>query len=171
MRRWALVILCGLWAVGGGARGEGSVGRSVQEASAGGAVSYDRLLRASGEPGNWLMHSGTYSAQRYSLLDQIDRGNVEHLRLKWVYQTDASNTVEASPLGADGVMFVTAPPSTVAALDAASGDLFWRYEHPLPESLALCCGELTAAWRFLATCSTSAPWTPTCWRWTARPGR
>jgi glucose dehydrogenase len=39
-------------------------------------VSSDRLVRAADEPQNWLMYSGTYSGQRYSLLRQVDATNV-----------------------------------------------------------------------------------------------
>ena len=42
-------------------------------------VPYERILDAASEPGNWLTYSGTYGAQRYSTLDQIDRGNVGRL--------------------------------------------------------------------------------------------
>ena len=45
-------------------------------------VSYERLLRASDEPQNWLTYSGTYFSQRYSLLRQITSANVKTLEQK-----------------------------------------------------------------------------------------
>src|SRR5439155_20981466 len=42
-------------------------------------VSYERLLRAAGEPQNWLTYSGTYASQRYSVLGQITPANVKNL--------------------------------------------------------------------------------------------
>ena len=44
----------------------------IQVASA--QVTYDRILHAENEPGNWLTYSGNYSGHRYSPLDQIHAG-------------------------------------------------------------------------------------------------
>ena len=44
-------------------------------------VTYDRILASADEPENWLTYNGTYSSQRYSQLDQIDRGNVDELEI------------------------------------------------------------------------------------------
>src|SRR5689334_12721229 len=49
-------------------------------------VTYDRLLNADREPGNWLMYSNTYNSWRYSRLSQIDTGNVGRLKVKWLFQ-------------------------------------------------------------------------------------
>ena len=49
-------------------------------------VSYERILNAASEPGSWLTYSGSYGAQRYSTLDQIDRDNVARLQPAWIYQ-------------------------------------------------------------------------------------
>ena len=37
-------------------------------------------------------------------------------------------------------MFITESPSNVTAVDAATGRAYWRYEHPLPDGIRLCCG-------------------------------
>ena len=103
-------------------------------------VSYDRLLNASEEPGNWLMYSGNFSSQRHSALDQVDVQNADRLRVKWVYQLADLGRAETTPLVVDGVMYVTESPSTVIALDARTGRTFWRYEHELPEDVNYCCG-------------------------------
>ena len=49
-------------------------------------VTPERLLNAEAEPQNWLMYSGNYKSQRYSRLDQIDRGNAADLQIQWVHQ-------------------------------------------------------------------------------------
>ena len=103
-------------------------------------VSSDRLLNADSEPQNWLMYSGNYKAQRYSALTQLDRRNVEDLEIAWVHQLSVLDRAETTPLVVDGVMFITEAPSTVIAVDAASGRPYWRYEHQLPEELITCCG-------------------------------
>ena len=103
-------------------------------------VSSDRLLNAESEPHNWLMYSGNYNAQRYSALTQLDRRNVSELEISWVHQLSVLDRAETTPLVVDGVMFITESPSTVIAVDAASGRPYWRYEHQLPEEIIICCG-------------------------------
>ena len=103
-------------------------------------VTPERLVNADAEPHNWLMYSGNYSAQRYSGLDQIHRHNVAALEVAWVHQLRVLDQAETTPLVVDGVMFITESPSTVIAVDAASGRPYWRYEHQLPDELIICCG-------------------------------
>ena len=54
-----------------------------------GQVTHQRLLKASDEPGNWLTYSGSYSGQRYSLLDRITPSNAGKLGLEWVFQAES----------------------------------------------------------------------------------
>ena len=103
-------------------------------------VTSERLLHSDDEPENWLMYSGHYSSQRYSHLDQVTVDNADRLRVKWVYQLQTLDRAETTPLVVDGIMYVTESPSTVIALDARTGRVFWRYEHELPEELTYCCG-------------------------------
>ncbi len=103
-------------------------------------VTYDRLLKAEAEPGNWLMYSGQYHSQRYSRLDQLNARNAGGLEIKWVYQLAAMDRAETTPLVVDGMMFVGESPNNVIALDARTGRPYWKYEHPLPDDLKICCG-------------------------------
>ncbi|MCY4600575.1 MAG: PQQ-dependent dehydrogenase, methanol/ethanol family [Acidobacteria bacterium] len=103
-------------------------------------VTWERLVNAVGEPHNWLMYSGTFDSKRFSRLDQIHRGNVGNLELKWAYQIPIIDRAETTPLVVDGVMFITEAPSNVVAVDAATGGRYWRYDHELPDDLRLCCG-------------------------------
>ena len=84
-------------------------------------VPYERILDAESEPENWLTYSGSYGAQRYSLLDQINRDNVDKLQPAWVYQTRSTQKFEVSPLVVDGVMYITEPPSDATAFDLRTG--------------------------------------------------
>ena len=45
-------------------------------------VTYERLLQAEQEPGNWLTYSGTYKSHRYSRLKEITRENTKNLEVK-----------------------------------------------------------------------------------------
>ena len=111
-----------------------------REAPAFAPVTAERLINAEDEPHNWLTYSGNYKAQRYTRLDQIDRRNVAGLQIAWVHQLAVLDRAETTPLVVDGVMYVTESPSTVIAVDAATGRPWWRYEHPLPDEVIICCG-------------------------------
>jgi alcohol dehydrogenase (cytochrome c) len=104
-------------------------------------VTYERLLKAREEPGNWLTYSGDYRSHHYSTLKEITAENVHGLRAKWIYQLHKQK-VESTPIVVDGVMYVTRPPSDVIALDAETGRALWTYEHRLPGRVYVCCGEV-----------------------------
>lgn len=110
--------------------------------SAAGQVTYERLVNAAKESGNWLTYSGTYRSWRYSSLDQITLQNASRLRVEWVYQMPTTLMVETTPLVVDGIMYLTEPPSNVVALDAASGRQYWRYRRELPKRINVCCGQV-----------------------------
>ena len=82
-------------------------------------VTYERLLKADQEPGNWLMYSGTYSGWRFSRLNQITTENVKNLRVKWLFQGRHIEKFETTPLVVDGIMYLTRPENAIYALDAA----------------------------------------------------
>ena len=105
-------------------------------------LTYERLLKADQDPGNWLTYSGNYRSWRYSPLTQMTRENARKLKLKWVYQMQTTHTVETTPLVADGVMYFTEPPSNVVAVDAATGRQFWRYRRVTPKKVNACCGQV-----------------------------
>ena len=87
------------------------------------------------EPGNWLSYRGTQDGWGFSPLGQIDTDNVAQLVPVWTLSTGVTGGHEAPPVVNDGVMFVTTPRNLVIAVDAATGDLLWRYVHALPENL------------------------------------
>ena len=75
-----------------------------------------------------MSHARTYDEKRFSPLDQINSENVSNLGLAWKFTTDTNRGHEASPIIIDGVMFTTSAWSVVYALDAASGELLWKYD-------------------------------------------
>src|SRR5690606_33372468 len=82
-------------------------------------------LRAPGK--DWLTYSGSYYGTRHSTLDQIDRSNVETLGLAWLHQFPQEPLIEATPLVRDGVMYISIPPCSVHALNAATGRTIWTW--------------------------------------------
>lgn len=93
-------------------------------------VSYERIVNADREPGNWLTYSRTYSGARYSPLKEINVTTMPDVKVKWVYQFPDS-TNEVSPLAVDGVLYVTGP-NFATALDAHTGRTLWTWKRPLP---------------------------------------
>src|ERR1700674_5594889 len=91
---------------------------------------------ANPEPENWLMTRGGYKGWSYSPLNQINTGNVKNLVPVWSVSTGVDSGHEAPPIVNNGVMFVATPYSQVLALDAASGELLWRYKRKLPAGFA-----------------------------------
>lgn len=66
----------------------------------------------------WRHYGGDAGGTRYAPLDQINKKNVQQLRVSWTFDTsDVSDgtqyptrsAFEASPLVVDGVMYVTTP--------------------------------------------------------------
>lgn len=105
-------------------------------------VSYQRLLNAEQEPGNWLTYSGSYRSHRHTRLDQITRENVARLQPTWIFQMKSLEKVETTPLAVDGIMYLTEPPNNVIALDTRTGRPFWKYVRRLPERINVCCGRV-----------------------------
>jgi alcohol dehydrogenase (cytochrome c) len=105
-------------------------------------VPYERIAAASTQPANWLTYSGTYEGHRYSPLKQIDRTNVSRLKPAWMYQTNDLNPFEGTPLVADGVMYISEPPSNAAALDLRTGRPLWTFRRTIPSDVRACCGQV-----------------------------
>jgi len=98
-----------------------------------------RLAAAAKEPASWLTYGRDYSNQRFSPLTQINAGTVKRLRPAWIYQSGVASTFQASPIVADGVMYVSLPFNHVVAIDATSGREMWRYTHKRRTD-KMCCG-------------------------------
>ncbi|MEO8051618.1 MAG: PQQ-dependent dehydrogenase, methanol/ethanol family [Acidobacteriota bacterium] len=94
-------------------------------------ITADRLLKP--EDSDWAMVRRTYDGWGYSPLAQITPQNVQRLEPAWVFSTGMTSGHEASPIVANGVMFVATPGSQVIALDAATGNFLWRYKRQIPE--------------------------------------
>lgn len=79
----------------------------------------------------WKVYGGSSQNIRYSTLDQINRKNVHQLELAWSYETgDAQpgSEMQCNPIMVDGVLYVTTPKLRLDALEAATGQLRWRFD-------------------------------------------
>mgnify|MGYP003299184217 FL=1 len=86
------------------------------------------------EERNWLSYRGNLEGWGFSALDEITTDNIANLEPVWTFSTGVLGGHESPPIVNDGVMFVTTPGNLLYAIDAASGDLLWRYQHDLPQT-------------------------------------
>ena len=94
-----------------------------------------RLAESPTADGQWLMYSGSYASHRFSPLRQISSENVANLRPSWVYQPPGTGPVESTPLFANGMLYVTAGPTAVSAVDVRSGKALWEWTRPIASSV------------------------------------
>jgi quinoprotein glucose dehydrogenase len=87
--------------------------------------------------GDWPTYGNDPGGTRYSPLAQIDRGNVDRLRVAWTYRTGdmadgawASGRIafEATPILVDGTLYLSTPFGRVIALDPETGAERWTYD-------------------------------------------
>ena len=104
------------------------------------SVTHERLLQGTSNTADWLMYGGNYESWRFSPLTEIDRHNVKKLQAAWAFQTGIPAQFQTSPVVADGVLYLTAAYNKLFALDAVTGEMLWKYDHPLPKDMRICCG-------------------------------
>ncbi len=82
---------------------------------------------------NWPIYLGDKHNSHYSPLSQINRDNVDQLKVAWEYKTgdtdSRSNTqIQCNPIIIDGIMYGSTPKLKVFAIDAATGKQKWLYD-------------------------------------------
>ena len=127
MQRSSSLTAWGLLAIASVAWGEG------------GTIDDARLLAAGADRVNWLAYGRDFANQRFSPLTQINTSTVKRLAPNWIYQSGVSSTFQATPIVADGVMYLSLPFNHVVALDARNGRELWRYQHKRRTD-KMCCG-------------------------------
>src|SRR5947209_15843546 len=81
-------------------------------------------LAASPSAANWPSYNGDYTGRRFSSLAQITPQNVASLRAQWVFHSQNSSSLEATPVVMNGLMFMTSA-NDALALDARTGRSIW----------------------------------------------
>ena len=97
------------------------------------SVTEDRLTNP--EDGDWISYRRTYDVTGFSPLDQIDRSNVNELRLVWAYSMRDVTGWTPTPIVANGLMYVSEGSGRVTAFDAVSGDVVWLHQRSYPEDI------------------------------------
>ena len=90
---------------------------------------------------DWPAYGGSYSARRYSPLDQINRDNVAKLTKVWTFHTGdlpndhTKNTygAETTPLKVGDTLFLCTPKNIMIAIDPQTGKQRWRYDPEVPD--------------------------------------
>ncbi|MDX1384051.1 MAG: PQQ-dependent dehydrogenase, methanol/ethanol family, partial [Thermoanaerobaculia bacterium] len=106
----------------------------------GGGPVTSAALAASPTPASWLHYGGNYGQWRHSPIESLTPETLADLRPAWMLPTGVSVQLEVSPIVYDGVMYVTSSYNRLFAVDAATGELLWRYDHQYPSDLRICCG-------------------------------
>jgi quinoprotein glucose dehydrogenase len=92
-----------------------------------------------GAASEWLSYGGDKASSRYSSLAQIGPENFSRVKVAWTWRSAEEDVVkanpqlrtwvwEATPLMADGVLYVATSLSQVAAIDAETGKTKWVYD-------------------------------------------
>jgi quinoprotein glucose dehydrogenase len=79
----------------------------------------------------WRTYGGNPEVNRYSELRQITPQNVKNLQVAWTFDFEDSfpnSQIQATPVVIGNVAYVISPRSRVAALDAATGKLIWKFD-------------------------------------------
>ena len=133
--RWIAVVFCALAASVAISSGQ------KQPAAADHAVS-----------GEWRGYGGDKSFQRYSPLDQVQRGNVKDLQVVWARPSIdpqyrevfpdlvPSNYLRSTPIMINGVLYASNGVGLIEAFDAATGKTKW-VQKPFPKSLKEAAGQ------------------------------
>jgi alcohol dehydrogenase (cytochrome c) len=95
-----------------------------------GAQSIDPAALLKPPADSWLTYHGDYSGRHHSALRQITPDNVGELGLAWAFQTGQTQQIKATPILANGVVYLTTP-DNIWAVDARSGRQLWRYTYPM----------------------------------------
>ncbi len=88
---------------------------------------------------DWPVYGGNKAGNRYSPLNQIHAGNVDQLEVAWMFNAaeepepgkqPRALQIQCQPIVVDGTLYGTTPALKLFALNAATGELKWKFEPP-----------------------------------------
>ncbi|MCP5404152.1 MAG: PQQ-dependent dehydrogenase, methanol/ethanol family [Novosphingobium sp.] len=77
---------------------------------------------------DWPSYGGQVDEAGYAALGQIHSGNVDRLGLAWSLDLPGQQSLEATPLAVDGVLYFTGSYSDVFAVSVDTGELLWTHQ-------------------------------------------
>ncbi|MBL4820967.1 MAG: PQQ-dependent dehydrogenase, methanol/ethanol family [Gammaproteobacteria bacterium] len=105
-----------------------------------GPVSVEDLANGTANPEQWLHFGGDYRNFRHSPITELNPDSIGDLQVAWSFPTGTDGQFAMSPIVYDGIMYMSTSYNHLMALNAATGELYWRYDHQQPEGLRVCCG-------------------------------
>ena len=97
-------------------------------------VSWQALLTARSRTDEWLTCSGAWTAGAIPAA-RDHAGQRVRAEVALAHQFASEDAIQATPIVANGTIFISEPPSNVVALEAATGREIWRYMRRLPDKL------------------------------------
>jgi len=79
---------------------------------------------------SWPIYHGDNAASHSSPLSEINRTNVQDLRLVWSFRAgdhSSSTTIQCNPIVVDDRMYLVSPGLKAVALNAVTGEELWRF--------------------------------------------
>ena len=95
-------------------------------------IEEERLLNP--EDGDWMNYRRTYDVTGFSPLSQINRENVDELRLVWAHSMGDGSRWVPTPVVSNGLMFV-AESDRVTAFEVETGDVAWVHQRSFPDDI------------------------------------
>ncbi|HEY6330468.1 MAG TPA: PQQ-binding-like beta-propeller repeat protein [Blastocatellia bacterium] len=117
MRRSFIYVVIATWACGAGA------GAFVHHSD-----KTNNVSRSGHQHQDWPVYGAGPDNTHYSTLAQINRSNVRQLKVAWTFDSAETGGLQTSPLIIDGVLYAYTPSQKVFALDAATGNLIWKFD-------------------------------------------
>ena len=99
------------------------------------SISAERLRKPG--TGDWLSYRRTDDVTAFSPLRQIDRTTVRQLRPVWSFSMRDNRRWLATPIVANGLMYLPEGSGRVTAFDAVSGDVVWIHDRRFPSDIAI----------------------------------
>ena len=81
-------------------------------------------------PSDWLSWRRTLDSHGFSPLKQVNRNNVNQLKMVWTRPIGTGNQ-ESTPLAYNGMLFIPNSGDHIMAVDAKSGDMLWEVRRKL----------------------------------------
>ena len=76
----------------------------------------------------WREYLGGPDRNHYSVLDQINADNVGQLEVAWMYHTLDTGQIQCNPIIVEGVLYGMTASTQPFAINAATGEEYWRKE-------------------------------------------
>ena len=81
---------------------------------------------------DWPVYGGQAAQDHYSSLSQINRKNVNRLKVAWTFDLgengNRTGSLQSNPVIIGRVLYTFTPSLKVISLDAASGKLLWKFD-------------------------------------------